>query len=259
MSSIPGLCAGCTRRGVSSVLGALLVLAVLSTVVTSVIVYYLPIIKKNAEFKHENELIDRFLEIVNGYPNCDIALQLGGGETLFNPLKTSATIETNVSGYVSLELLSNATFSRKIRLGCVNLTIYNTRIANVALTYSDGGVVLFQGNRSMVLKPPTFDKSVDIIEYGRNITIVLYNFTSPSEEIAGNGFGYISVRAALKEKLEFHNVTLINITVNDRIFQKYWGNYLESFGFKQVSSNSWILTTLSNVTIVEYKVSISLY
>ena len=249
---------GCTRDGVSSVLGAILVFAVLTTLVTSIFIYYLPILKKNAEFKHENELIDRFLEIVDGYPNCDIALKLGGGETIFDPIKTSATLETNVSGHVSLELFNGTLFFlRRVDLGCVNLTIYNTRIGDVKLVFADGGVVMTDFKRYVVLEKP----NLDVRRSGRFVKIVLYNFTSKPEELAGNGFGFVRIRANY-QTYEFDNVTDILVNVRDSIFS--WNSTLERAGFVSGSSG-WVLSASSlgygnlSVKLTIYDVDVELY
>ena len=239
-------------------LGAILVFAVLTTLITSIFVYYLPIIKKNAEFEHEKELIDRFLEIVNGYPNCDLELRLGGGGTIFDPMETSATLETNVSGHIILELFNGTRFFlRKIDLGCLNLTIYNTRIEDVKLVFADRGVLMTDFKRRIVLDEPDFN----VERNGKSVEIILYNFTSKPEELAGNGFGFVKVRADFKT-YRFDNITEILLNVRDSIFS--WNSTLERVGFVKGSSG-WILSASSlgygnlSVELTIYDVDVELY
>jgi len=239
------------------VLGAILVFAVLTTLITSIFVYYLPIIKKNAEFEHEKELIDRFLEIVNGYPNCDLELRLGGGGTVFNPMETSATLETNVSGYLILELWNGSTllFKRRVDVCCINLSIYNTKIENVKVSYCEGGVVLYQGNSKLLLKPPSLDKVLLI----GNGSLTLYNYTTGEEEIAGNGVAFVSVRAKSFENLRLGNVTEVTVSVYDNLFERYWNDYLIKNGFHQISSSVWALNLNGSLSLSIYNVTVYLY
>ncbi len=250
--------AGYTHEGVSSVLGAILVFAVLTTLVTSILVYYLPIIKKNSEFEHEKELIDRFLGIVNGYPNCDLELRLGGGGTIFDPIETSATLETNVSGHVILELFNGTPFFlKRIDLGCLNLTIYNTRIEDIKLVFADKGVLMTNFKKCIVLDEP----ELNIGRNGRSVEMTLYNFTSKPEELAGNGFGFVRIRANFKT-YRFENVTEILLNVQDSIFS--WNSTLKRIGFVK-SSSGWILSASSlgysnlSIKLTVYDVDIDLY
>jgi len=253
--------AGYTRRGISSVLGAMLVLAVVSTLVVSIIVYYLPNLKKDAEFKHEDELIDQFLRIADLYPNCEVSLKLGGGATAFNPLKTSATVEVNVSGNFTVEIWngSKLIFRCYAVVPCLNLSTYNTRIENIRISYSEGGILMQQGRYVIVRKPPDFDRVLRIVRAGNSIEMTVYNYTSGFQEVAGNGFGFVSVRAVKLRSLSFGNITEVTVIVNDEIFQNYWETYLKSYGFIQNSSRVWILNLAGNATVTIYNVTIKLY
>jgi len=238
------------------VLGAILVFAVVSTLITSVIVYYLPILKKNSEFDHENALLNQFLRIVDGYPNCDLSLQLGGGATVFNPTKTSATLETNISGVVEVGVWNGSTllFERRILLGCINLTIYNTEIEDLKVVFSEGGVVMEQGNSCIIRKSPDIDEVISF----RNGIVRIYNYTSGINEIAGNGVGFLSVHSTEWRSLKLDNATKLTITVRDELFQDYWKNYLLAQGFVQISPNTWSID-VSNLTITIYNVTVELY
>ncbi len=248
--------AGFTRKGISSVLGAIIVLSIIFTLITSISVYYLPQLKRVAEFRHECKLIGEFLEI-SRYPNVSAVLQLGGGETLFNPYRVSSTVSTNVSGTVTLELFNGSSliFKGVYRIFSVNLTVYNTRVEDVSLIMSEGGVLEFQNGGKVMLIPPNLSKVLRV-RIGRSVRVTVYNFTSKPELISGNGFGYISVKAEKAFSLEFRNVTNLTVVVDDGVFQSYWDRYMP---LPKTGSNSYSLTGRFDVTLNIYNVTVNLY
>jgi len=234
----------------------MLVLAVVSAVVTSVFVYYIPQLKRIEEFRHECTLIRQF-SVLSNYPNASAVLQLGGGETLFNPFKVSSCIRVERSGYVVLELFNGTKelYRGVFWIFSLNMTVHNTRIEDVSVVMSEGGLMEGQGGRWIILKPPDLSKVLKVDVNG-DVSVTVYNFTSNPGVISGNGFGYVEIGAGDGYVREFRNVTNLTVVVRDRVFGSWWSGYLK---LPETGYHSYSLTGKFNVTLKVVNVTVALY
>jgi len=167
---------------------------------------------------------------------------------VFNPVQTSATVKLWKSGDVTINVAGRE-FDGK--LFAIKLYVFNTRIPDESVLFSEGGVKVYQGGENTTLNPP----SIRVYRSNKNIYISIDNLTTQQQEISGNGLAFINI-AVLNRIYNFKNVS-ITINVNDSIFESYWIDSLKKAGFI-VTGNTANLNNV-NLTLEIKNYYINLY
>ncbi len=210
------------RKGISTIVGMILILAVISTAIVAITTHYLPVLEERLEFKHEKSLIYSFLKLEEIYPgNGTTTLNLGISN-VFSPVQTSATVKLWKSGDVTIDVAGRK-FDGK--LFAIKLYVFNTRIPDESVTFSEGGIKFYQGGKNLTLNPP----NIRVYRTNKNVYISVDNLVTKQQEISGNGLAFINIEV-LNRIYNFKNVS-VTINVNDSIFESYWIYSLKKAGF----------------------------
>ncbi len=208
------------RKGVSAVLGMLLVLAVVASAITVIAVYRLPVLEKRVEFSHEAKLLDDFFNLRKAYlTNYSETLELSPANYLLTTHEDSClsvfTFGKEVLRYVST---SSGTHTVYGRIPGFNISIYPSRLPYVHASLTPEKAVIYQNGYSLTLLNDSeqFYGSVFSVS-GNNVVAVVYNFTVNGKNlsnftVSGNGVGFISVFKHCRT-VQIDNVTDVRLEI----------------------------------------------
>ncbi len=225
------------NKALSPVVSMILILAIITTSISVLWANYVPIVKKRAEIKHNERLIDEFLSISTIYSLLNeneskvISLTLGGGETTFGHLTTSSTLKVNKTGTVTVNMscdnLPHDNSPHSFSLFSIELSIHNTYLPDRTFVFSEGGIKVFQYDKNITRLEPDMNESLRF----QNNTLILRidNLKTDPQEVSGNGIVYLRLKFDRNESYsrEYYNCTG-SIQVNDSLFEDEWIKVMES-------------------------------
>ncbi|HWR24756.1 MAG TPA: hypothetical protein VN278_00850 [Methanosarcina sp.] len=198
-----------SESAAATVIAAVLLLAMIFSVLAVVRVEYVPQWKTDAEVQHMNRVqndmtelkstVDMvsFLMVSNsnttfyGFP-ATVSFSMGGGEIpILEPSKSSGTLSVNDEPCI-LAILSNLTINgtdypiiKTIKCGGITYISDNRQYLDQALRYEAGGLILAQGEKSLMRQPPAFNLQ-NIDEHNYTLSIQAINITGKSNSLSSN-------------------------------------------------------------------------
>ncbi len=186
---------GRSEEAVSTVVSAILLLALVVALITSINVRYVPQWTEDAEHLHMRTVTNDMAHLKSGVDlmltasatgsnsfSAGIPITMGGGEVpFFSSLSSSSTLLLNsrtVNMYVITELsgVNQNTEDLMKDMGSVDFLSNNNQYANQRFSYECGGLVLGQDNRSIMKMVPhisvtkslndTIDVTFDAVKLG---------------------------------------------------------------------------------------------
>ncbi len=212
-------------EALSSVVGMILILAIVLTSISAIWVNYVPVVRKNAEIKFNEGLRKDFMNLpviyslIKENQNEVISMKLGGVSTVFGQLTTSSTLKVNRSGVLTLYCTFNNTLIQRIfYLFSLELYTHNEILPNQAFVFSEGGLKIIQSGKNITkLKP---DIGLEFDNGTGTLKISVDNLTTKSQTISGNGVAYI--KFSFTEMTENYSNCVGYLAVNDTIFGDNW-------------------------------------
>ncbi len=260
------------NKALSPIVSMMLILAIITTSISVLWANYVPIVKKRAEIEHNERLIDKFLNIpticslLNENESKIISLKLGGGETAFGRLTTSSTLRVNRSGTVRIDFyytVNNSTkhYDHTFNLFSIELETHNNFILDQKFVFSEGGIKVFQYNRSITKSKPNMN---EFLRFENNTLILkIDSLKTEPQEVSGNGIVYLRLKFNRNESYsgEYHYCTGY-IQVNDSLFEDEWIKVMKSLSERSDrlrSENNRLMFNNINVSILirDFVVSIS--
>ena len=186
---------GRSEEAVSTVVSAILLLALVVALITSINVRYVPQWTEDAEHLHMRTVTNDMAHLKSGVDlmltasatgsnsfSAGIPITMGGGEVpFFSSLSSSSTLMLNsrtVNMYMITELggVNQNTGDLMKDMGSVDFLSNNNQYANQRFSYECGGLVLGQDNRSIMKMVPhisvtkslndTIDVTFDAVKLG---------------------------------------------------------------------------------------------
>jgi len=255
------------EKAISPVVGMILILAILAIAISVISSHWFPILRKDAEIKHNERLKDEFLDIVTVYSMLDrneskvISLKLGSNQPSFSHTTTSSTLSVRESGWIKINLTyDNFSYSIRYKLFMINLSIHNSFIPDETLVFSEGGIKIYQGGTNITRLNPNLQLCFD--NASNTLFLGVDNFTDNFQEVSGNGVAFLSLNMNSRH-LNFSNCTG-NIRIQDEIFSDEWRDIMSELDSNSVFSFDPSTNTLSinspinvSLTIRDFKVALS--
>lgn len=194
----------------STVVGAVLLLAIIVSVFSVVRIGYIPEWKNDAEYSHMNDVwedmadlkskIDLMTIALASYPDSQntkitntkitmsVPFHMGGGDVpLIGTIKSSGTLSVNKDECeITITTDSDGNWKNITTCGAVSYTSQNRYYVDQDFTYEGGALILSQGERSSMMLYPSirfskapYDASIHIVEIDK------YRF-APSDTISSN-------------------------------------------------------------------------
>jgi hypothetical protein len=194
----------------ATVIAAVLLLAMIFTVIAVIKVEYVPQWKTDAEVLHMNQVQNDMTELKStvdmvsflmlsnssssfyGFP-ATVSFNMGGGEIpILEPSKSSGTLSINDETcrmvlVSNIDLTADPTNSTTKIIECGGITYFsdNRQYLDQVLRYEAGGLILAQGNKSLVKQPPAFNiKNID--DHNYTLWIRAINITGKPDSISSN-------------------------------------------------------------------------
>ena len=185
--------------GVSTVISAILILAVITTFVTAINAYYIPCLAAEHEIKHMQEVHSSFIKLAaktgSDCSNAKVDIPLGdGGLPLLSSLSSSGTLTTVPGdGWMNVSL-TDALFEEKQEFegsGVLwNLTSVSILILNLEDTAAGTYTAELDSNNNIsVIIDPFGDVRVVTIEN----TVELFNYTVTTTKLGNGNFFSLDV------------------------------------------------------------------
>ncbi len=186
-------------RGVSAVLGMMLILAVLASIVTVFVVYKLPAIEKKVEFQREGELINEFFKLAPFGSERSLCLGYSflGRESSAFRVWECAREEVTVYYNNTTETLQGYLFG-------YNLSIYPSRLPEVRVVLTPIGAVIHQNGVRLNL-------STNFSSIATPSAIYVDNYSvngKKSFTISGNGIVFVSVSKTIRPVVKASKATV---------------------------------------------------
>lgn len=262
----------------STVIGAVLLLAIIVSVFSVVRIGYIPEWKNDAEYSHMNDVWEDMADLKSKIDLMTIALasdpdsqnteitmsvpfHMGGGDVpLIGTIKSSGTLSVNKDECeININTDSDGDWSNIITCGAVSYTSQNRYYVDQDFTYEGGALILSQGERSsMMLYPsirfsraPTngYNASIHIVEIDK------YKF-APSDTISSNTGCSLRLTGEKfeplydSEKDSLGNITSFTLTVNTD-YPEAWYLYLkETMEDARIKDSDYTLPSPTNNTVI---------
>ncbi len=226
-------------KGVSEVVGSLLMLVVITLTVSILIVYGTPVIESSQSYIRmrnveammvsTNELISKVSS--DAMPAAMAKFSLSGGSlSLVSDNKITVYVNNSTSNLYSMTLVP----------GRVEYVYSNRKVC-----LENGGVWEKDGS-SYVVFPP------HIKVRGDNVSIAIYRLIG-NGSVSGRGFAEVEVRYNSSETRVFNESGYVEMNITSDYAQA-WNNYLERIGFKNNRVNFSTLTLSLYVVDVRLRV-----
>lgn len=214
-------------KAISSVVSAILILALITLSASVIWANYVPFENRNAEIELNEELEEEFLKFSVLYSELkenetkNLLLKLGGKKTFVGILTTTSTLKLNKTGNFSINMeCENSSFTKNYTLFSLELFIHNNFLPEKRLVFSEGGLKIFQVNRNFTKIEPRIEEYLNYDPNNRTIYITIDNLTTEPYEISGSGFSYLKFKYRMET--EFHTNCTGYLQVNDTIFEMEW-------------------------------------
>ncbi len=206
------------RKGVSAVLGMLLVLTVVASAITVIAVYKLPVLKKRVEFSHEVKLLDDFFNLRKAYlTNYSETIELGPVNYLLTTHEDSC-FSVFTYGKEVLSYVNGSSYTVHGRIPGFNVSIYPSRLPYVRASLTPVKAVIYQNGYNLTLLNDSkqFYGSVFSVN-GNSVVAVVYSFTVNGKDlsnftVSGNGMSLVSVSKSCKT-VRIYNVTDVRLEI----------------------------------------------
>jgi len=224
---------GSDRRGVSAILGMLLVLAVVASALTVIAVYKIPVLKKRIEFEHEAGLLNEFFKLRKAYlTNYSATFELSPHAYLLKAHEDSC-FSVFTSGREVLTYVANGSaHAVHGRIFGFNISVYPSRLPYVHASLTPLKTVVYQNGYNLTLlnSSEQFCESTFTLS-GNDLRVVVYDFTVNGKRlsgytVSGNGFCLISISKS-ERAVRINNVTSVDFTLTSstNFVRKLNGNY----------------------------------
>jgi len=260
----------------STVVGAVLLLAIIVSVFSVVRIGYIPEWKNDAEYSHMNDVwedmsdlkskIDLMTIALASEPNSqntvtmNVPFHMGGGDVpLIGTIKSSGTLSVNKDECeIKITTNSDGNWNNTTTCGAVSYASQNRYYVDQEFTYEGGALILSQGERSSMMLYPSirfsrapangFNASIHIVE------IEKYRF-APSDTISSNTG--CSLRITGKEFTPLYdsekdssgNISSFTLTVNTG-HPEAWYLYLkETMEDSKIKNSDYDLPQPTNNTV----------
>lgn len=259
-----------SEEAVSTVVSAILLLALVVAVITSINMRYVPQWTENAEHLHMRSATKDMSQLKSGVDlmltasaagkepfSAGMPVTMGGGEIpLFNPSSSSSTLFLNtraVNMYLTTEVGGVIWESDDLmeHMGCVDLLSNNDHYPNQRLSYECGGLAIGQKERSVMKMVPhisvgksvndTIDVNIDAIKLSGSQRTISSNSV---EEVyfTYSGSGSIYDGSALVDEL-----TLVLETENSMAWQDHLSRLMHA---SQISAGQYSINSNSTAIIL---------
>jgi len=240
--------------GISTVIGFILVLALIVTVAAAIDLTYVPDAKKQLEAEHMQQVIDqigRFKEQLDlaqaasastgtGYTATAYVEMGGGAIPVIDASSSSGTLSLDpaygafrIDAY---DLHGNAfSISDATALGRLTFRSDNRYYVDQDITYEDGMIVLAQPGGSVMLAPPSFAISADPHVPGHpivSINVFRLNGTPQTFSSAGRGAirTWLMPGSSALTRVNVTNVTFTVVSDHARLWYDYLAGELAASG-----------------------------
>jgi hypothetical protein len=273
----------------ATVIAAVLLLAMIFTLLAVIKVEYVPQWKTDAEVLHMNQVqndmtelkstVDMvsFLMVSNssssfyGFP-ATVSFSMGGGEIpILEPSKSSGTLSINDEPcqmvlVSNINLTANTTDNTNKTIECGGITYFsdNRQYLDQVLRYEAGGLILAQGNKSLMKQPPAFNiQNMDNHNY--TLSIQAINITGKADSMSSNTDASVRL-TGIRNSIIYDSNDIIGNNTNSEItsvfcviFTNYpnaWETYLnetaENAGLKYGTDYIVERTGLDNICLSLY-------
>jgi len=255
---------------VSTVVSALLLLALVIAVITSINVRYVPQWTENAEHMHMRTVSKDMSQMKAGADlmivssaavkepfSAGMPITMGGGEIIFfNRYSSSSTLSINtraVNMNIATELDGVTRQSDDImkNMGCVDFLSNNYYYPNQRYSYECGGLAISQNNRSVMKMVPhiSVSKSSDNII---NVSIDAIKLSGSHQTISSNTmeevyFSYSNSESLYNGSVLVDKLTLILETENSMAWQDYLSRIMQA---SKINEEQYSLSSNSTSTVL---------
>jgi len=232
------------NSGVSAVVGIILILAVVSSILTVIAVYKLPVLEKRIEFRHESQLLSKLFDLQKAYlGNYSDSFELGAPNTLLLSTHEYSAFRVWCAGHEFLTY-SSKSGSKHISGNLVgfNISIYPSRLPQVKASVTPFGAYIYQGGFNLTVlnnSEEFYTRSFTLS--GNNVTVYIYNYNIYGKlnyTISGNGIVSVSITTA-ERSVHITNVTSIDFSITSGFgkFSRSVGNYNSTYNLTIVYRN----------------------
>lgn len=271
---------------VSPVIAFMLLLMIVVSFISVLNAYYIPSLKQQAEIQHLHSVEESFsklssdiLQIVTFRQNSTLkeSIELGGGDVLFSPLKSSGYLEVNTSlkkgplSSILISVNSNPVFQSQVNSSRVLYRPVGNFWMNQGYEWEDGVLNITKGNRKTYLgyadradekakaeKRAYYEMltpRVQLEKYPSSISIDLMTLEESGNPrtVNSNGAGtiWINLKEAERRSLELHS--------GDEVSFQFTGNDEDETGFKSAINHTFSEWSNYNETIwnsTQYRLTI---
>ncbi len=221
-------------NAVSTVLAAILIIAVLATSISVAVTNLIPEIVKKEEIEIVERLRDGFDAIADNYLR-NSTISFGFSNSWFSHV--AANLGVYETGLINVSMnCSGRVIDERIRLFSLNLSVYSAMVPPQKLVFSESGMEVEQFGSYVILLPPATGFNLSGV-----LEVSLDALISNPVEVSGNRF-YIKTSVSRQKILE--NGCYGWISVRDAIFGDYWISEMRSIS--NLSSN---LTYFPNASL----------
>lgn len=238
----------------STVVGAVLLLAIIVSIFSVVRIGYIPEWKNDAEYSHMNDVWEDMADLKSKIDLMTIALasdpdspdteitmsvpfHMGGGDLpLIGAIKSSGTLSVNKNECeINIVTDSDGDWNKTITCGDVSYTSQNRYYVDQNFIYEGGALILSQGERSSMMLYPSirfsrttaneYNVSIHVVEIDKNVYApadVISSNTGCSLRLTGKEFEPLYD----SEKDSSGNIDSFTLTVNTS-YPDAWHLYLQ--------------------------------
>lgn len=260
----------------STVVGVVLLLAIIVTVFSVVRLGYIPEWKNDAEYSHMNDVwedmtdlkskIDLMTIVLASDPNSSNAVtmsvpfHMGGGDVpLIGTIKSSGTLSVanNQERTIKVTTVSDGNWSRSIQYGTVSYASQNRYYVDQNFIYEGGALILSQKEGSSMMLYPSirfsralndYDVSIHIVEIGKSVYAppdVIASNTGCSLRLTGNEFKSLYD----SDKDSSGNISSFTLNVNTD-YPDAWYLYLqETIADARITDDTTLTQNGNNVSL----------
>ncbi len=262
----------------STVVGAVLLLAIIVMVFSVVRLGYIPEWKNDAEYSHMNDVwgdmtelkskIDLMTIVMASDPDSsntvtmNVPFHMGGGDVpLIGTIKSSGTLSVanNEECKMKVTAVSNEeNWSKTIQYGTVSYASQNRYYVDQNFIYEGGALILSQGERSSMMLYPSirfsrspaneYDVSIHVVEIAKSVYAppdVISSNTGCSLRLTGNEFRSLYD----SDKDSSGNISSFTLTVNTD-YPDAWSLYLnETIADARITDDTTITKNENNVSL----------
>lgn len=265
----------------STVVGAVLLLAIIVSVFSVIRIGYVPEWKNDAEYSHMNDVwgdmtdlkskIDLITIVLASEPNSpnnvtmNVPFHMGGGDVpLIGTIKSSGTLSVanNLGNNITVTAFCDQSNSiSKINYGTVSYNSQNRYYVDQEFTYEDGALILSQGERSSMMLYPSIRFSAMANRYNVSIHMVEIDKStySPADVMSSNTGCFLRLTGKefrtlydsndVSDKQQYGNLSNFTLTVNTE-YPDAWYLYLnETITGARIKNYSNLTKNGNNVTL----------